>query len=199
MIQNLPRTRRNSHLFFESIKKMINKKNKTNQEGRKERDQNTMNFFWTQEKNHFKMDYDLSSLSQAYVFYKLSQNPLLNKYDLRSLLKYHETYPFIKDEIKDYCRGIFDSKSSHKKMTKSELWKNWLRGHYQYNLSQTKWSQLELQERRNRIQQHCMIPNKDSMPLDSYKKQKDNSIDYVRQDSYEFDSFPSIKEKKLEI
>ena len=30
MIQNLPRTRRNSHLFFESIKKMINKKNKTN-------------------------------------------------------------------------------------------------------------------------------------------------------------------------
>lgn len=33
MIQNLPRTRRNSHLFFESIKKMINKKNKTNQEG----------------------------------------------------------------------------------------------------------------------------------------------------------------------
>jgi hypothetical protein len=44
-----------------------------------------------------------------------------------------------------------------------------------------------------------MIPNKDSMPLDSYKKQKDNSIDYVRQDSYEFDSFPSIKEKKLEI
>ena len=195
MINNLSRTRRNSQLFFESIKKRINQfiyKNKTNQEGRKERDKNTLNFFCTQKKNQ---DYDLSSLSQAYVFYKISQSALLNKYNLRSLLQYHETYPFIKDQIKDFCRGIFDSKSSHKKMTKSQLWKNWLRGHYQYNLSQNKWSQLDPQEWRNRIHQHYMIPNKDSITLDSYQKEKDNVIDYEKQNPYGFDSFSSRKEK----
>nr|YP_010291669.1 hypothetical protein RF1 [Scleria parvula]YP_010291686.1 hypothetical protein RF1 [Scleria parvula]ULQ67676.1 hypothetical protein RF1 [Scleria parvula]ULQ67693.1 hypothetical protein RF1 [Scleria parvula] len=191
MINNLSRTRINSKLFFESIKKRIKKfiyKNKTNKEGRKE----TVNFFCTQKKNQ---DYDLSSLSQAYVFYKISQSALLNKYNLRSLLQYHETYPFIKDEIKDYCRGIFDCKSRHEKMTKSQLWKNWLRSHYQYNLSQNKWSQLNPQEWRNRMQQHYMFPNKDSMTLDSYQKEKDNVLDYVKQNPYGFDPLSNQKEK----
>ncbi|CAL9075693.1 unnamed protein product, partial [Musa textilis] len=87
---------------------------------------------------------------------KLSQTKLFNNHHLRSVLQYHDhgTYPFIKDKIKYYCmtRGIFDSKSRHKKINKSRHkkinkfgmneWKNWLKGHYQYNLSRSKWSRL---------------------------------------------------------
>ncbi|KAM0954135.1 hypothetical protein DsansV1_C01g0007611 [Dioscorea sansibarensis] len=61
---------------------------------------------------------------------------------LRSVLHYDRTYPFLRDTIKNYCmtQGIFDTKSRYKKIHKSEIneWKNWLRDHYQYKLSQTK-------------------------------------------------------------
>nr|YP_009092727.1 hypothetical protein ycf1 [Eustrephus latifolius]YP_009092739.1 hypothetical protein ycf1 [Eustrephus latifolius]AIR12578.1 hypothetical protein ycf1 [Eustrephus latifolius]AIR12579.1 hypothetical protein ycf1 [Eustrephus latifolius] len=110
---------------------------------------------------------DLSSLSQAYVFYKLSQNQLLNKYPLKSVLQHHGTYPFLRDIIKNSCtaRGLFDSKPRHNKIHKSgaNKWKNWLRGHYQYNLSQAQWSCLEAQKWRNRVNQCCTIQKKDSM------------------------------------
>nr|YP_010913211.1 hypothetical protein RF1 [Viridantha plumosa]WIL89400.1 hypothetical protein RF1 [Viridantha plumosa] len=197
-------------LFFESTKKIINKSlynDQTNQEGIDERDQNTMNFFSTIKKsfsntnisNSTKMYYDLSSLSQAYVFYKLSQTQLLNKYQLKSLLQYQGTYPFIKDKIKDYCmtRGIFDYNSRHKKIHKSGMieWKNWLKGHYQYNLSQTKWSRLVPQKWRNRINQRYRIQNKDSIKADSYKKEKDQLIHYVKQNYYAADSLTNQKEK----
>ncbi|XAR69526.1 hypothetical protein NMG60_11001145, partial [Bertholletia excelsa] len=63
--------------------------------------------------------------SQAYVFYKLSKTQVLNLYKTR------------------------------KKLQNSEInqWKNWLRGHYQYDLSQIRWSQLIEQKWRNRINQ----------------------------------------------
>nr|YP_009449837.1 hypothetical chloroplast RF1 [Tacca leontopetaloides]YP_009449851.1 hypothetical chloroplast RF1 [Tacca leontopetaloides]ANA91365.1 hypothetical chloroplast RF1 [Tacca leontopetaloides]ANA91379.1 hypothetical chloroplast RF1 [Tacca leontopetaloides] len=190
----------NVQLFFESKKKIIKKstiyKDETNQ--------NTMNFISTIKKsfsnilitkmsnNNSTIYYNLSSLSQAYVFHILSQTQLLNKYHLRSVLQYDGTYPFLGDTIKDYCmaRGIFDVKSRYKKIPKSGMneWKNWLKGHYQYNLSQTKWSRLVPQKWRNKVNKRHMIQNKDSMKLDSYKKEKDQLIHYMKQNYYAVDS-----------
>nr|YP_009687533.1 hypothetical chloroplast RF19 [Astrocaryum aculeatum]QDW76281.1 hypothetical chloroplast RF19 [Astrocaryum aculeatum] len=209
----------NAQLFLESIKKIITKSiynDETNREGINETDQNTMNFISTIKKSfsntnisisnnnsniYYYYNYDLSSLSQAYVFYKLSQTQLLNKYHLRSVLQYTRTHSFIKDKIKDYCmtRGIFDSKAKQKKIYKSgkNEWKNWLKGHYQYNLSQTKWSRLVPQKWRNRINQRSMIQNKNSIKFDSHKKEKDQLIHYMKQNYYAMavDSLTSQKEK----
>nr|YP_010532950.1 hypothetical chloroplast RF19 [Raphia vinifera]UXX43863.1 hypothetical chloroplast RF19 [Raphia vinifera]WGM80613.1 hypothetical protein RF1 [Raphia vinifera] len=207
----------NAQLFFESTKKIFTKSiynDKTNQEGINETDQNTMNFISTIKKSFSNTNisnnnsniyyfYDLSSLSQAYVFYKLSQTQLLNKYHLRSVLKYPKTHPFIKDKIKDYCmtRGIFDSKSKQKKIHKFGMneWKNWLKGHYQYNLSQTKWSRLVPQKWRNRINQRSTIQNKKSMKFDSHKKEKDQLIHYMKQNYYAVavDSLTSQQKEKF--
>nr|WGM70606.1 hypothetical protein RF1 [Syagrus coronata] len=209
----------NAQLFLESIKKIITKSiynDETNREGIDETDQNTMNFISTIKKSfsntnisnnnsniyyYYNNNNDLSSLSQAYVFYKLSQTQLLNKYHLRSVLQYTRTHSFIKDKIKDYCmtRGIFDSKSKQKKIDKSgkNEWENWLKGHYQYNLSQTKWSRLVPQKWRNRINQRSMIQNKNSIKFDSHKKEKDQLIHYMKQNYYAMavDSLTSQKAK----
>nr|YP_010319040.1 hypothetical chloroplast RF19 [Lapiedra martinezii]QWW89997.1 hypothetical chloroplast RF19 [Lapiedra martinezii] len=202
----------NAQLFFESTKKIINKSifdDETNQEGIENTNQNTMNFISTIKKsfsntninNNSNIYCDLSSLSQAYVFYKLSQNQLLNKYHLRSVLQHHGTYSFLnlKDIIKNYCttRGIFYSKSRHKKIDKYGMnkWKIWLRGHYQYNLSQTKWSHLVAKKWRNRVNQCRMIQKKNSMKFDLYKKEKDQLIHYMKQNYYAVDSLMSQKAK----
>nr|WGM73426.1 hypothetical protein RF1 [Calamus jenkinsianus] len=213
----------NAQLFFESTKKIITKSiynDKTNKEGINETDQNTMNFISTIKKSFINTNisnntiisnnnsniyyfYDLSSLSQAYVFYKISQTQLFNKYHLRYVLKYLKTHPFIKDKIKDYCmtRGIFDSKSKQKKIHKFGMneWKNWLKGHYQYNLSQTKWSRLVPQKWRNRINQRSTIQNKKSMKFDSHKKEKDQLIHYMKQNYYAMavDSLTSQQKEKF--
>nr|YP_010735925.1 hypothetical protein RF1 [Dypsis pinnatifrons]WEL32932.1 hypothetical protein RF1 [Dypsis pinnatifrons] len=198
----------NAQLFLESIKKIITKSiynDETNRKGIDETDQNTMNFISTIKKSFSNTNISnnnyLSYLSQAYVFYKLSQTQLLNKYHLRSVLQYTRTHSFIKDKIKDYCmtRGIFDSKSKQKKIYKSgkNEWKNWLKGHYQYNLSQTKWSRLVPQKWRNRINQRSMIQNKNPIKFDSHKKEKDQLIHYIKQNYYAMavDSLTSQKEK----
>nr|YP_009864213.1 hypothetical chloroplast RF1 [Petermannia cirrosa]QKE32208.1 hypothetical chloroplast RF1 [Petermannia cirrosa] len=210
---NMPRI--NAQLFFESIKKIINKSiynDETNQEGIDERNQNTMNFISTIKKlfsntntnssnTNFNNYCDLSSLSQTYVFYKLSQTQLLNKYHLRSVLQDHGTHHYLRDEIKDYCitRGIFDYGSRHKKIQKFGMneWKNWLRGHYQYNISQTKWSRLVSKKWRNRVNQRRAIQNKNSIQLDSYKKEKDQLqlIHYAKENYYAVDSLTNQKEK----
>nr|YP_010853950.1 hypothetical protein RF1 [Borassus madagascariensis]WGM63933.1 hypothetical protein RF1 [Borassus madagascariensis] len=203
----------NAQFFFESTKKIITKSiynDETNGEGIDETDQNTMNFISTIKKSfsntnisnsnsNIYYNNDLSSLSQAYVFYKLSQTQLLNKYHLRSVLQYPRTHSFIKDKIKDYCmtRGIFDSKSKQISKSGKNEWKNWLKGHYQYNLSQTKWSRLVPQKWRNRINQRSTIQNKNSMKFDSNKKEKDQLIHYMKQNYYALavDSLTSQKEK----
>ena len=204
----------NAQLFFESTKKIVNKsisKDETNQEKINKVNENIINLISSIEKSfsntilnsnitkgNSNISCDLSSLSQAYVFYKLSQTQLLNKYRLRSVLQHDETYPFLRDKMKDYCitRGIFDSKTRYKKIHKSEMneWKNWLKGHYQYNFSQTKWSRLITKKWRNRVNQRRMIPNKDS---DSYKKEKDQLIHYVKQNFYVVDSSTNSKKEKL--
>nr|WGT74826.1 hypothetical chloroplast RF1 [Sanguinaria canadensis] len=137
-----------------------------------------------------------SSLSQAYVFYKLSQTQVINKYHLRSVLHYSGTSLFLKDRIKDFIEGIFHSESRHKKLRNSGMngWKNWLSSHhYQYDLSQTTWSQLMPQEWRKRVNQNHTVSNKASTKLDSYEKNQ--LIHYEKQNDYAMDSLPSQKEK----
>nr|YP_011020809.1 Ycf1 protein [Commelina caroliniana]WQH82852.1 Ycf1 protein [Commelina caroliniana] len=154
-----------------------------------ETDQNTMNFISTIKKSssitnsitkinkNSNIYYNFSFLSQAYVFYKLSQIQLLNNYHLISIFQYRGTYAFLKNQIKYYSmiQAIFDSKSRHNKIQNSRIneWKNWLKSHYQYNLSQTKWSQLIPKKWQNRISERYPTQNKNSKKFYSYKKTKD--------------------------
>nr|YP_009366653.1 hypothetical chloroplast RF1 [Illicium henryi]YP_010534759.1 Ycf1 protein [Illicium dunnianum]ARJ62437.1 hypothetical chloroplast RF1 [Illicium henryi]UYA96031.1 Ycf1 protein [Illicium dunnianum]UYA96505.1 Ycf1 protein [Illicium henryi] len=203
---NMPRV--NAQLFLELRirKKMIDKyiyNDETNQ--------NTIHFISTIKSlsnitnisnsnisnNNSQIYCDLSSLSQAYVFYILSQTQVLNKYYLKSLFQHDGEYPFIKDKIKDHflTRGIFHSESRYKQLPNCRMneWKNWLRGHYQYNLSHTRWSRLVPRKWRNGVNQHHRIKKKNSKKWDSYEK--DQLIHYEKDNSYAVDSLPSPKKK----
>nr|YP_010454333.1 hypothetical chloroplast RF1 [Thesium chinense]QYF09522.1 hypothetical chloroplast RF1 [Thesium chinense] len=196
----------NAQLFIESTKNMIDKyiyNNQSNQERIDKRNQTTIRFISTLTKLIYNISnsnkssqifYDLSSLSQTYVFYKLLQIQVnnLNKLKLKYVFKYHETSFFVKNKIKDYLgiQGIFysNSKLKYKKVWKSETkqWKNWLlRSHYQYNLSSIKWDRLVPQKCRNRIKQHYTLKKKNFKKWDLYDNDKDQLIHYKRQTDYE--------------
>nr|QBC72589.1 hypothetical protein RF1 [Simmondsia chinensis] len=181
-IINIPRI--NMQLFLES--KFIDKYNynhETNQERIEKTNQNIIKFISTIKKSlsHFssninrnsKILCDLSFLSQAYVFYKLSQNHVINLYKLRSVLQYSGMSLSLKNEIKEYfgIPGIIHSPNKFKNFGMNQ-WKNWLKSHYQYDLSQIKWSQLVAQKWRNRVTQHGngRSENKNLNKRDSYEK-----------------------------
>ncbi|KAI3943119.1 hypothetical protein MKW92_019462, partial [Papaver armeniacum] len=69
--------------------------------------------------HHFCSPVDLS---QAYVFYKLSQTQVINKYHMRSVLQYNGMSFFLKDRIKNFfgTQGIHYSESRHKKLSNFE-------------------------------------------------------------------------------
>nr|YP_010934232.1 Ycf1 protein [Pecteilis susannae]WKV24806.1 Ycf1 protein [Pecteilis susannae] len=205
----------NAELFFESTKNIFNKsiynnKRYQKKEGIDETNKNqmnlisTINFFFSKTYNTEKSNqnsniyWNLSSLSQAYVFYKLSQtqllNQLFNKYHLRPILQYQGNSPFFKDELKDFCmiHGIFHPKSRHKKINTYVMneWKNWLKGNYQYDLSQKKRSRLVPKECRNKINKPCMIKKGKSIQLDLYKK-----LNSMKKNDYASNSFMSQKDK----
>lgn len=187
-------------LFLEAKNKLFYKNSsndETNKKGIDETNPNTIHFISTIKKslsninnsnNNSQIFCDLDSLSQAYVFYKLSQTQVFNKYHLRSVLQYRGTLLFLKDRIKDSfgTQGIFHSESGHKKLRNFRMneWKNWLRGryHYQYDFSQTRWSRLVPQKWRNRIHQRCMVQTKNSTYSDLYEK--DQLIHYEKQNNY---------------
>nr|URQ21714.1 hypothetical chloroplast RF19 [Viburnum opulus var. sargentii] len=207
-IINIPRI--NTQLFLESTKKIIDKyiyNNETNQERINKTNQNTIRFISTIKKSPYNNNIsngktnshifcDLSSLSQAYVFYKLSQTQILNLYKLRSVLQYHGTSFFLKTAIKDSfgIQGIFHSELSHKKLQSygTNQWKNWLRGHYQYGLSQIGWSRLIPQKWRNRVNEHRTAQTKDFKKWDSYEK--DQLLHYKKKKYSEVYSLPNQKD-----
>nr|YP_010584688.1 hypothetical chloroplast RF1 [Galega orientalis]UZU69633.1 hypothetical chloroplast RF1 [Galega orientalis] len=98
---------------------------------------------------------DVSSLSQAYVFFKLAQIQFSNgdKYKLRSIFESH-------------------SKLRHKNLPDSVMnhWTNWLKIHYQYDLPRSRWSTLVPQNWRNRINEHRVVQKKELVGYDSYEK-----------------------------
>ena len=140
-------------------------------------------------------------MSQAYVFYKLSQTQVSNLYKLRSVFKYYGTSFFLKNKINEHFVGtqeIFDSElrqQQHKKLRNSIIneWKNWLKGYYQYDLSQIRWSRLVPQKWRNRVNQYqCRITQKKNLnKRDLYEKNR--LIHYEKPNDFEIDSLLNQK------
>nr|YP_010539011.1 hypothetical chloroplast RF1 [Datisca cannabina]UYF12872.1 hypothetical chloroplast RF1 [Datisca cannabina] len=193
---NIPRI--NAQLFLESIKKQFNKfisNNDSNDKRIDKTNQSIIHFISTIRKSlsnisnkNANIFWDLSYLSQAYVFYKLSQIQVLKLSKLRSVFQYHGKSLFLKNEIKDYFvgpQGIFHFELKQKNLTNSGInqWKNWLRGHYQYDLYPIRWLRLIPQNWRNRVNQGRMAPKKDLNKCDSYEKNR--LIHYKKQNDFE--------------
>nr|YP_010505738.1 hypothetical chloroplast RF1 [Chrysosplenium zhangjiajieense]UXE34540.1 hypothetical chloroplast RF1 [Chrysosplenium zhangjiajieense] len=178
----------NTPLFLESkyiyMSKYISNI-KTNQEDIDKTNQNTINFRKSLS-NLSKNSQNLSSLSQAYVCYKLSQIQVKNLDKLRFVLQYNGTSLFLTNEIKDYfgAQGILHSEFQNKKIQNFGInqWKTGLRGHYQYNLSKIRWSKLVPGKWRNKVNQGWMVQNKDLNKGDSYEK--DQVIYYKKENFY---------------
>nr|YP_009756608.1 hypothetical chloroplast RF19 [Broussonetia luzonica]QCA41234.1 hypothetical chloroplast RF19 [Broussonetia luzonica] len=193
-IINIPRI--NAQLFFyffESTKKIVNKyssynnyidNNETTQEKIDKTNQNRTQFISTLKEslsninnNNLQTFCDLSYLSQAYVFYKLSQTPVFNflnlyKLRLRSVFQSNGAFLFLKNEIKDYFLGtqkIFNFKLRHNNPPNSEInqWKNRLRGYYQNTLFQ---SRLGPQKSINIVNQHSIAQTNHLNKWDSYEE-----------------------------
>ena len=176
----------NIQLFLESTKKIVTKSisnKKTNAERIDKTHQSIIPFMSIIHKScnitntNSENSCDVSSLSQAYVFFKLSQIQVIKgyKYKLRSIFESHERSFFLKNEIKNYffrIQGILNSKLRHKNRPHSVMnqWTNWLKVHYQYDLPESRWSRLVPQNWRNRINKHRVAQNKDLINYDSYDK-----------------------------
>nr|YP_009486934.1 hypothetical protein RF1 [Tylosema fassoglense]YP_009486946.1 hypothetical protein RF1 [Tylosema fassoglense]AWB13157.1 hypothetical protein RF1 [Tylosema fassoglense]AWB13169.1 hypothetical protein RF1 [Tylosema fassoglense] len=165
-------SRINIQLFLESTKKKkMNKyisNNKANEERIHKINQSIIHFFSTIKKlianivnRNSQKFLDASSLSQAYVFYKLSQNPVINSYKhkLKSVFEYDGTSLFLTDETKDILFSIVMNQRL-----------NWLNGHYHYNLSRNRWSRLVPKKWRNRINKRGMAQKKELIKSNSYEK-----------------------------
>nr|YP_009760343.1 hypothetical chloroplast RF1 [Garcinia gummi-gutta]QIQ57146.1 hypothetical chloroplast RF1 [Garcinia gummi-gutta] len=190
-IMNSPRI--NAQLLFKSRIKIFNKNNNEGNHKRIEKtNQNTIKFISLIKKslNNNNSNISLltknsqlfcnpSSLSQAYVFYKLSRTQIFNFYKLRSAVQYQGGFLFIKKEIQFFflTQGLFHSELKDKNCQNSvpNQWKNWLlKSHYQYkyDLGKIKWSKLMPQKWRNQINQHHMIQNQNLNKWNFYEKEQ---------------------------
>nr|YP_010172382.1 hypothetical chloroplast RF1 [Androsace erecta]QSH39948.1 hypothetical chloroplast RF1 [Androsace erecta] len=171
--------------FLESINNFISKpisNTKKNHEKGKKTDENTIDFISTIQKPFYNLSnnnsHKLSSLSQAHIFYKLSQSQVLNLNKLKSIFEYHGTSFFLKTSIKNYFerQGIFNSEFKDKKLPnlKKNQWKGWLRDHYQYHLSQIRWSKLIGERWQNSTNQCRTIQEKNLTKENLYEKEQNN-------------------------
>nr|YP_009763609.1 hypothetical chloroplast RF1 [Delphinium maackianum]QIS63873.1 hypothetical chloroplast RF1 [Delphinium maackianum] len=208
IIMNIPRI--DVEILLKSKKQITEKyssNNETNKKKMEEKKKIIIHFFSTKGKRKFifnknsEIFCDLFSLSQAYVFYKLSQTQIINKSHLKSVFQYQKTIPFIKDRIKYSIgtQGIFYYESRHKKFHSFGMneWKGWLMGndHYQYDLSETIWSRLLPQKWRNGINPSFRVQKTNSTNFDSYEK--DPLIHYEKQNNYAVNSLQSKKNKLI--
>nr|BBN91165.1 Ycf1 [Eutrema japonicum] len=196
-IINIPRI--TTQLFFESTTTILDKyiyKNEENGE-KINKKKNTIYFISAiknliSNKNKKKMSYDLCSLSQAYVFYKLSQIQVSNVSKLKAVLKYNIciTSFFVKNQIKDFFQEqrLFHYELKDKTFLNSKInqWKNWLRSHSQYNLPQIAWARLVTQKWKNKIKQNSLVLNPSLTKTDSYEKNKFDN--YKKQNFFETNS-----------
>nr|SOR47865.1 ycf1 [Bunias orientalis] len=198
-IINIPRI--TTQLFFESTKTILDKYIYNNEKtGEKLKKKNTFYFISTiknliSKKNFFS--YDLCSLSQAYVFYKLSKIQVSNFSKLKTVLEYNIciTSFFVKNQIKGFFeeQGIFHYELKDKTFLNSEVnqWKNWLRSNYQYNLPQVAWARLVTQKWKNKINQDSLVLKPGLTKEDSYEKNKVDN--YKKQKFFEVDSLLNTK------
>nr|AXY95843.1 hypothetical chloroplast RF19 [Pisum sativum subsp. elatius]QTC07690.1 hypothetical chloroplast RF19 [Pisum sativum subsp. elatius] len=132
---------------------------------------------------------DVSSLSQAYVLFKLSQSQVSNGYKLRSIFESHGRSFFMNNEIKEYLLriqgGRLNSKLRDKNRPDSIMnqWTNWLKVHYQYALPQRAWSRLVPQKWRNRIHEQRVAQNKD---LDEYGSSQKTLLIFSKKEQVDF-------------
>nr|YP_010131362.1 hypothetical protein RF1 [Swertia franchetiana]QPZ76205.1 hypothetical protein RF1 [Swertia franchetiana] len=218
-------------LFLNSINKFINNNkliniNEANEERVNKKNENPIHFISIistiqksintirNQTNSQKCCY-LSYLSQAYVFYNLSQTQGIH-FDKRSVFKYHDYgIPFfVKTQIKKSFEGIIDSELSHKKRLNYGIncWKTWLKKlkrHYQYNLSEIRRSRLLPKRRGNQnpMAQDCKRSSYEKNGLISFKKQntvevyslgnqKENFQKYSRYDLLSYQSSNSENQNK---
>nr|YP_010423531.1 hypothetical protein RF1 [Laportea medogensis]USG97005.1 hypothetical protein RF1 [Laportea medogensis] len=206
--------------FFKKTKKRFNKygsyiyKNETNQEKITKTNKNRTQFLYTIKKTKSLSNIrnkklhsfcDFSYLSQAYVFYKLSQNTVLNFFNLYklrliSVFQSNVKYLFLKNEIKNYFIGI--QKILHSELTHKNLrnfrtihqCKNGLNDYYQ-----NYFSQFILPKSRNRINHHFIVIGKKNHlnKYDSYKKNRlinfEKHKNVKKQNRYDLLSYNFIK------
>nr|YP_009769233.1 hypothetical chloroplast RF19 [Clitoria ternatea]QIS99934.1 hypothetical chloroplast RF19 [Clitoria ternatea] len=184
----------NIHLSLESTKKMINKyiyNNERNNERTSKTNQSIIKFISIIQKyrifGNSQNSCNISFLSQAYVFFKLSQTEIFNIYKskFKYVFEFHEKMGFLKNEVKDSFFGvqrIFHSKFKYNNPSNSVMnqWTNWLKGHYQYDLSQGGWSRLVSQKWINRINERRVVQKKKNLKWDSYAKTR--LIHYKKQE-----------------
>nr|QVL25999.1 Ycf1 [Lamium amplexicaule] len=158
---------------------------------------------------------DVSYILQSDLFSKLGKIQVSNS--LRFVVQYQGIPFFLKAKIKDSLetQGMLDSKSADSKLPSYEInsSKSWLRGHYQYHLSQIEWSRLIPENWRNTFRQHRiakkvnfrkphsyeknpLMNSKKQFEVDSLSNQKEKFVKYHRSDllSYKFIHY----EKKTE-
>nr|BDY09877.1 Ycf1 protein [Lysimachia vulgaris]BDY10728.1 Ycf1 protein [Lysimachia davurica] len=196
--------RMHTKLFLESTKTLIDKPilniEKNNEKSNNERKidfiSTIQKYFYNISNNNSQNVDRLSSFSQAYVFYKLSQTQALNLNKLRSILEYRAIPLFLKTSIKTYFgrQGLIDSEFKAKKLrnSKKNQWKSWLIGHYQYDLSQIRWSKLIAQKWRNSTNQSRTIQDKNLTKEDSYEKEQLSY--YKKQIDYKVYLLPNQKD-----
>nr|YP_010012264.1 Ycf1 [Caylusea hexagyna]QOI12691.1 Ycf1 [Caylusea hexagyna] len=190
-IINIPIT--NTQLFLESIQKISDKY--INQINKKKYNiyliLRPKTLLSNSRNNKSKIYCDLSSFSQAYVFYKLSQIQANHLYKLKNVLQYNgRGISFcVNNEIKDFFdeQGIFHYKFKEKTFLNCEIneWKNWLKSHYQYNLPQITWAKFVGEKCQNRINQDCILKKKNVKGWDLYKK--DTFFSYEKKTNFETD------------
>nr|QCW93791.1 Ycf1 protein [Erismadelphus exsul] len=198
--------------IFDNSKKILdkymynNEKNKENKEKVDKTNKKKITFIWTIKKSisdistkNSNIFGNLYPLSQTYVFYQLYQTQLLNLYKLRYVLQYydHGTSFFLKNKKRDsfQTQGISHSRLRHKNLLNSGMiqWKNWLKDHYEYDLSQIRWYLLV--PWRNRVNQARIFQNKELSKRHSGGKDRFPLIPYKKLTNLNFDS-NSLPNKK---
>nr|UDP56125.1 Ycf1.2 [Isatis tinctoria] len=201
-IINIPRI--TTQLFLKSTKTIFDRYiYKNDENGAKKKNKKNTIFFISAIKNLISkkkiFSYDLYSLSQAYVFYKLSQKKVSNFSKLKAVFEdnIYITSFFVKNQIKDFFQeqGIFHYELKDKTLLNSEVnpWKNWLRSHSQYNLPQIAWVRLVTQKWKKKINQDSPVLNSSLTKADSYEKNKFDNYNYKKQNFFEANSFVNPK------
>nr|WOC92411.1 hypothetical chloroplast RF19 [Utricularia volubilis] len=180
----------NTELFLEATKKIIDKSISNNQRKQEiihKKKNNPMPSVSTRKgtigksKTNSHIFYDVSYVSQAYVFYKLSQLKKKNSYKI--VHQYKGMRPFLKkDSFETQGTVVVDWKVKYNKLPRYQItqWQKWLREYYQYDFSEIKRSGLIPKKRGNRFHQHRITQN-DNLSISNRYDEKDQLISFKKQ------------------